>query len=192
MKASRSSESTEFGQLIILKFITKNFLVKTLVTRAYQICSNYHVLHTEFKFLRKLLFMNGFPVKFIDSYIGKQLTKLLHPTIPVITVNKKIVYFPIQFLGPQSFAFRNKLTNLLRDFYPQVTLRVIFRSDNTIQRFFRYKDRIPDALQSSIVYLYECSRCNATYIGQSKRHLRTKIAEHQGRSFRTNQHLSKP
>ena len=80
----------------------------------------------------------------------------------------------------------------MSEFYPQVSLRVIFKPSSTLFQQFKFKDRICDALQSSVVYKFKCSRCNSTYIGQTKRHLTARIAEHRGRSFRTGFPLSKP
>ena len=61
-----------------------------------------------------------------------------------------------------------------------------------LQNHFKVKDCIPDDLRSSIVYFYECGGCNSTYVGKSLRHLRARRSEHQGRSLRTGQLLSKP
>ena len=83
------------------------------------------------------------------------------------------------------------MTKLLREFYPQVNLRVIFKPKNVMQNFFKFKDRIPKDLQSLVVYKYTCSCCNATYIGKSKRHFRVRIFEHFGKSIRTNRPLNK-
>ena len=116
----------------------------------------------------------------------------MNPPIPKLTVEKSPVYCVLPFLGQKSVSIRNKISRLITNSYPQVSLRVIFRPSNTIGQWFKYKDCIPDALQSSVVYEYKCSRCNATYIGQTKRQLTVRIAEHQGKSYRTGLPISKP
>ena len=35
-------------------------------------------------------------------------------------------------------------------------------------------------IQSGVIYQFTCGGCNASYIGQTSRHLRTTISEHQG------------
>ena len=80
----------------------------------------------------------------------------------------------------------------MREFYPQVTVRVSFKSTNTISNYFKVKDLIPIDLQSSLIYKYTCESCKASYIGKTKRHLRSRIAEHLGRSARTNSRITKP
>ena len=102
------------------------------------------------------------------------------------------MYLVLSYFGSKSFSIRNKIARLVKECYPQVSLKVVFRPSNTIGQWFRYKDRIPDALQSSIVYEYKCSRCSASYIGQTKRQLRVRIAEHRGESYRTGLPISKP
>ena len=43
------------------------------------------------------------------------------------------------------------------------------------------KTSIHKGMQSKIVYEFTCSRCNATYLGKTKRHLKTRIHEHKTR-----------
>ena len=40
---------------------------------------------------------------------------------------------------------------------------------------------IPKFLQSYVVYQFTCADCNPCYIGESKRHLKTRIEEHLGK-----------
>ena len=44
-------------------------------------------------------------------------------------------------------------------------------------------------MSSSVVYKFACAQCSATYVGETSRHLYSRIAEHQGRSPRTGQLL---
>ena len=139
-----------------------------------------------------MLYSNGFSKCFTDTYIGNQLRKLLLPYSPQASVRKAIVYFPINYLGKRSFNLRNKITKLMNEFYPQVNVRVIFKPKLTMHNLFKFKDRIPEKLQSSVVYKYTCSCCNATYIGKSKRQYQVRIFEHFGKSIRTNRQFSNP
>ena len=65
--------TTNFYSLVPSKF--KINLIATLATRAFRICSNYCLLHTEFDFIRKLLCSNNFNINFIDFHLGKLLEK---------------------------------------------------------------------------------------------------------------------
>ena len=46
-------------------------------------------------------------------------------------------------------------------------------------------------LRGNIVYKYSCPQCNAGYVGETTRHLYTRISEHRGLSPRTLKFLSK-
>ena len=80
----------------------------------------------------------------------------------------------------------------------QVKLNVILVNNNTIQNMFKIKDLTPRPLRSNIIYKYCCGAdvpsgtCNATYIGKTHRHFATRIAEHRGRSVRTNSVVGNP
>ena len=183
--------TTKFTSAIPAQY--KQNLILTLVNRAYSICSNYLSLHKELLSLKKTLLSNEFTSRMINKCIGKQLNKLHQTARPQIsTADRAIVYFPILFSGKESFNIRNKMIKLMKEFYPQVNVRVIFRTKNAIQNWFRIKDKIPLDLQSSLVYHYECGVCNSSYVGKTSRHFSARIAEHRGVSHRTGQPLSKP
>ena len=80
----------------------------------------------------------------------------------------------------------------LDKFYPQVKLRVVFKSANIMKRLFSHKDKVPSDLRAGVIYKYECGCCNATYVGKCSRHLTARINEHLGRSPRTGNYLAKP
>ncbi len=46
--------------------------------------------------------------------------------------------------------------------------------------FFLLKDRIQLALKPLVVCKFQCSSCNTTYIGKSKRHLKIRFSEQAG------------
>ena len=118
----------------------------------------------------------------------------MNPVTKPSTAPKNKVYIRFQYLGPLSFHLRKNLRKLLTSYYPQLDLRFVFTNNNTIKNMFPYKDRIPDKLQSNIVYQYDCVRCNSDvfYIGQTTCNLAKRIAEHQGISERTGSQRSDP
>ena len=183
--------TTKFTSFIPLQF--KRNLAGTLVYRAFHICSTYINFHKEIWFLTKMLFNNGFPNRFTETCVGKVLSKIFnnkHPEKP--TVKKKDIYFSLPYLGEHSFHIRKKLNGLFDNFYPQIKLRVIFKSTCSFGKFFNIKDKIPEDLRAGIVYKYQCDSCNASYVGKSVRHKIARIREHLGRSPRTGNYLVKP
>ena len=57
---------------------------------------------------------------------------------------------------------------------------------------FPFKDKVPKYLRSSVVYFFKCRCCSASYVGQTTRHLHTRISEHLGISPITGKHTSNP
>ena len=51
---------------------------------------------------------------------------------------------------------------------------------------FSNKSKTPHGLVSNLVYKYECNGCNATYIGETSRHLCKRIQEHSRLGGRSN------
>ena len=189
-KPSFTGLMTKFSSFIPVSY--KRKLISTLVSRAYHICSNYSLFHQKLQHLKQIMCQNGFAWEFTERYIGHFLNKLFASKPQSYLVKKKDVYFSIDFVGKRSFSLKKKLTRKFQEFYPQVNIRVVFRAGWTIRSFLRFKDSIPKELQASVVYEYKCHRCNATYIGKTKRHLRVRIFEHLGRSIRTKRPVSKP
>ena len=68
---------------------------------------------------------------------------------------------------------------------PACSLRVVFHSPSRKSSFFKFKDRVPRALLSNVVYQFKCSSCNASYFGKTTRHLKVRACEHLGVSPRT-------
>ena len=71
------------------------------------------------------------------------------------------------------------------DFYPQVSLRTVFTSSETIGNHFHFKDKISKHCTANIVYKYTCELCKEFYIGKTCRQLRNRIREHSGLTVRT-------
>ena len=61
-----------------------------------------------------------------------------------------------------------------------------------MQNLFPFKDLVGIPLRSSLVYEFNCCDCNATYIGATTRHLRTRVSEHLGVSHRTGIQITNP
>ena len=54
-------------------------------------------------------------------------------------------------------------------------IRVIFKSSTRNSNFFQFKDKMPYCLRSNVVYKFSCGRYNATYYGETCRHLSVRV-----------------
>ena len=174
-------------------FRFKTTAIQTLIVRAYRICSNFHSLHLEFQFLRNFFQSNGFPVSLVDKYIKKFLNSLYIKKTQSDS-NSNVFYFSFPYFGHQSEKLKSQLTSCLSKFYPSVVFKLVFVNDFKIGSFFRFKDRIPKSMSSSLVYEFSCvrGRTPVSYIGSTKRHLYERVDEHANRSSRTGISFSTP
>ena len=120
------------------------------------------------------------------------LENTFDPKPSVQTVPKKIIYFSLPFTGIHSLQIRTQINRLCNAAFPHLETRSVFRSSRRIASFFPFKDKVPKYLRSSVVYLFKCRRCSASYVGQTTRHLHTRISEYLGISPITGKHTSNP
>ena len=174
----------------------KKNLVSILTYRAFKICSDYFSLDKEINFIKSVLQLNGYPLSFIECNIKKTLNNLYTPFGKLEVLNfdvpKPIVLFPTYFLGEVSKTVSKELNGLMSRFYPQVRLRMIYKSVDTIGSRFRVKDGMPVDCMSCLIYQYKCDSCNAIYIGKTEQNFRCRISQHLGVSFRTGKALERP
>ena len=168
--------------------------VKTLIYRAYTICSSYVSLHSEFQFITDMFFQNGFPKSLIQNSINKFLNSKYHQNCPAISVPKKPIYFSNLYFGHKSVEFNIKIRELVSEYFPHVQLHSVLVNPFNIGSLFPFKDSLPMSLRSRVVYKYSCERvnCPSVYYGSTIRALSARVAEHRGVSPRTGHLLITP
>ena len=165
--------------------------IKTLLARAYGICTNYFYLHSEFEFLKQYFLSNGYCSNFIYNNIQKFLSiKMCNSSNPSSDLVK--FYLSLPYFGKQSEKLRSDLCVLLKKYFTDRDFRIILCNNFKIGSFFSYKDKLPPGMQSSLIYKFGCVQCTSSYIGMTSRRLLMRVAEHAGRSFRTGKILSQP
>ena len=151
-----------------------------LNTPHFNICSSYETFHHQLEAARRMFILNGFPCHMFDRCVRTFLNKVFQPKLPVHTVPKKIIYFCLPFTGTHSLQIRTQINRLCRAAFPHLDIRFVFRSTKRLSTFFSFKDKIPKALKSGVVYSFTCRCCSASYVGQTTRHLHTRVSEHLG------------
>jgi hypothetical protein len=133
--------------LSFFSFCTKRFkinCIKTLLHRAYNICSNYSLLHKEFQFLRNFFICNGFLPNLFDSQLGKFLdTKFINNNqLPSTTTADKTMYVTLPYFGFKSEKMKLELYKLCQKFFPSTKFVIILINKFTLGSLFHYKDRL--------------------------------------------------
>lgn len=179
-KPTFSGVYSNFNSFIPISY--KYGLVLTLIFRCFSICSDMSRFHNELCELKNILRKNGYPLYFLDKCVKRFLDKIYIPRVPIITVPRKEIFICLPYLGKMSLVTRTKLCNIVRKNLPQCDLKVIFKSNCRLSGFFKYKDKVEKALLSKVVYKFTCGCCNASYIGETKRHFKVRACEHMGLS----------
>ena len=167
-------------------------LIYSLLNWYFRICSFYHIFHSEVLKLKEVFVNNGYPVALFDRCLSIFLDKIFSPPISNITVSKRVVHFCLPFTGVHSLQIQTKLIKLVSSCFPQIDLRVVLKPGKRLSFFFQFKDPIPKFPKSHVVYQFKCQCCATLYIGQTRRHLCTRISEHMGISSLTGKKVSHP
>ena len=110
----------------------------------------------------------------------------MHPRPIELTAEKKKIYLSLPYFGKHSEKLKDEIVSLIDKFFPQIDLKLVMPNKNSIGSLFRFKDRLPLKMLSSLVYKYSCAQCaSGTCVGPTTRVHHMRIAEHRGRSFRT-------
>lgn len=124
--------------------------------------------------LKSVALSNGYNPNIIDKLIKKKRSKL---------------DFNIRdhtFLEPESetkskpliLPHNMSLCKGLDKIFNRSNLKIVYKNNNSLKRFLgSAKDKI-DNLDKSGIYKFSCNQCNATYIGQSRRKIKTRAKDH--------------
>ena len=115
--------------------------------------------------------------KSVYRYLGKKMINKPSETDPIKT-NENIRYFKLPFIGTFSKFTENKLQKLTKQFCKEDTNIKIVSSTFKLVSPFSTKDKFPYGLKSRVVYKFLCAGCNASYVGETYRHISTRTHEH--------------
>ena len=143
----------------------KRSVVSTLLKRAASHCSSNSLVRKEKAYVKETLRCNGYPERFLFPLechrsrkdTGDKDDPRSHVTIPYIQ------------------GVSEAVARILSDINVQVHVKP-FR---TLRKILSHpKDRIPDDDKSNVVYKINCRDCDASYVGETGRALKTRVSEH--------------
>jgi hypothetical protein len=174
---------TNFHSFIPFQY--KRCLISSLLYLFFSICSSYENFHAQLELFRKVFNRNGYPTRLFDRCVRVFLDKVFQPKAVVHSVPKKVMYFCLPFTGLHSLQIRTQISRLCSSAFPHLNIRFVFRPTLRLSHLLTFKDKIPKGLRSCVVYHFKCRCCSASYVGQTVRHLRTRVSEHLGISALT-------
>ena len=105
------------------------------------------------------------------------MRKLLQ-LLTVIT-NDVVKYYKFHYIGHTSTDVKRKHNRFCKFYCKSLSSKHVL-TPFKVGDIFNIQDRIAKSLKSCIVHNFVCSGCNACYIGETTRHLVTRIKEHFG------------
>ena len=183
IKTSVFRKSTFTGLMTCFSSFTafsyKVGLIKALIDRTYKINNTWLGFNQDidklFFYLKKNLYPQQLLNKILNDYLSNK--RNVPSVIQRQPVRNNVKRFSIAFVGLYSKIAQRKINQIIKLYCKDITVQLAFKSFK-VSNLFSYKSKTRDALRSKIVYEFICSGCNARYIGESQRHLTTRIKEH--------------
>ena len=163
-------------------------LIKTLLNRAFVICSSWKILDKEINNIKTLLNKNLYPTTLVDKEIKVFLDKKFINKQIVSESDDNSLYYKLTYIGELSIYAKRKILQISKKFCKKTRIKLVF-TPTKLGDCFSNKDPLPKDLKSFVVYKFICAGCNTCYVGETKRHLKTRISEHLGND--KNSHILK-
>ena len=135
-----------------IPFTYKQGLILSLLRR----CSSYQNFHQELQMLKNIFKLSSFPTHLFDKCVSLFLDKTFTTKSVIHTVSKKVLYISLPFTGCHALQIRTQILKLCSPAYPHIRIRIVFQPGKRLSQLFNFKDRIPKALKSCVVYSYTC------------------------------------
>ena len=150
----------------------KRAMVRALMDRAENVCSDPEILAEEVEHLSKVLHYNNYWQWMIDKQ-GKSEKNgpLIHPDRGHEI--KKQFYVSVPYFHGLSEAFKK--------IFKYIAVQVCFKGVNTLKSLLMHpKDKVPNSQKKDIVYHWECQAdgCSSSYIEETSRSLGERAKEH--------------
>ena len=158
-------------------------LIKTLIDRTFKINSSWSSFHNDIIKVKTTLQKNEFPPSLIDKCIKSHVNKYFKHDDSSPSETNEVEkasprYYKLPYIGMFSSTTEKKLFTIIKRYCKaDVIIKLVF-TPLKISTYFSTKDIVPFALKSNLIYEFVCKGCNASYIGETTRHLSVRMKEH--------------
>jgi hypothetical protein len=152
-------------------FSQKMSVISSLAYRAMTHCSSETSMNSELEVIKKELMENGYPRDEIQMEINKTKMRFNQPSTSQTQDedHSKTVSLP----------FVNKLSQRISRSLKKADIRCTMVPNNTIRDFLRpLKDPVSTEDTSNCIYKINCTECDASYIGETRRRFKSRLTEH--------------
>ena len=166
----------------------KRSVVSGFVYRIYRACSSWEDFDTSLKRAMRILERNQYPPTFYEPVIRQALNDILKVSEDQRPQEKEINAIERK---PLFIQYRGKCTEeyarAMHKIQAPCTIVMTLRKLKTVLPSL--KPPVEKLLKSGVVYQLTCPRCSASYVGQTGRHLQTRLKEHLQRAGPMKSHL---
>ena len=148
-KDTFSGVYTNFNSFVALEH--KFGLVYTLLRRSFIIASDFCKFHFKVKALKKTLHKNTYPTTFVGKCIAKFVNNIFVQVSVVTTAPKLKLRIVLPYLGNISSINKKRPNRCIGERLKFCKLKTIFQTGNRLKNYFRFKDRVPETIQSNFV-----------------------------------------
>ena len=159
-------------------------LVKTLVYRAYRLCSTWDNFHAEIARIKQNLVNNSFPLSVIDKQIQCLVSKL-YTQSNNSTSDDNIDFYYRSFCVDSFKCEKQQLNSLIRKHVspidPSKTVQIhVYYKPSKLASQFSLRPKRPKLSTHKVVYQFTCPEvgCQASYIGYTTNTLETRAKQH--------------
>jgi len=171
--------------LVLHPFCHKKGIIYNFIDRSV-LLSHPKFLEKNISLVINILLNNGYPLDLIFSTINQRLKHLIATKLNSSSSNNMLTqstetvgkkegkkFFVIPYINGKIIS--DKIASVIN----KSEMILGYRCLNNLSKIIRvYKDKNQLTNNSNVIYKVSCHDCDATYIGQTKRQLNTRLKEH--------------
>ena len=169
----------------------KRGTLRTLVNRAYLVCSNKELPHKELAYLKSVLLKkNGYPLSTIKQLMKeieekeklKEITQIGMAEQPSLQ-EQKVHSLLLLFLGPKCTAIIQNLNKTLKNVLPSKVKTQITYTGQTLNSSFQIKDKTNEKHKHDLSSYTKCpeASCSEEYLGETGHRIIEGVSDHAGK-----------
>ena len=168
----------------------KRGTLKSLISRAYMICSFQSLLEKELKRLKNIfLKKNGYPLRMINQVMKTVKETNNRETIStnqlgtLETNNDKLHFLILPYAGPKGKNIFKSMNNNIQRILPNnVKTRITYTGRKLVTKF-QIKDLTKNQHEHDLIYYSKCpeTNCDKDYLSETGRRLIERAADHCGK-----------
>lgn len=187
VKATSSGDCLNFNSVAPYRY--KVGVIRTMLHRAYMVCSDYESLHLEFNRIKTLLNNNNFPMKTIESEINKFMTTKMNNNNNAQITPPINLYYKNQMCTQykqEEENIKKIISDNIRSTEDRKVQLTIYYKSRKLSNLFIKNNPHKNNQQSRVVYQYTCSEikdgCSPTtpsvYIGYTTTLVKQRMIMH--------------